>query len=274
MAQDHAARIAGRIEGMRLVVAIAVIGGCLNGFAVQIAGALGGTGTQTLFLGVSPFDLVTLFVAVNFLISKPHSALAQAGPIEVMTLTLIAIPSSSVTWIAVCFYAAHIAARSQGRHRTGALLVVGLAVCSLWSSIGIRLLEREITHGEALLVSNLLLLFRPDVAWSGNLVGVLDGHRIALLPACATAQLLPKALLSIVALTLALDARRPKRIIGCLLVSALALSLMNWVRLAAMSASAENYTLIHGSVGANLFDLLQSLIVFSAAATASRSENA
>lgn len=256
----------------RLLAPAILVGASLNGFAVHVADALQGERALTVLLGVSPFDAITLAVAAALLAAQTDELPERLGPVEILTLVLIAIPSSAFSWLAVFLYSARLALKTTGSARAGAILFAGLGLTSLWASIGIRLAEAEITSLEALIVSNILMLFRGDVGLSGNLVGILDGHRIALLPACATAYLMPKAILATTALTRMHGPLHAQRALPWLALAALTLALLNWARLAAMSTSAENYEFLHGPFGANLFDLAQSAVLFFGAVMAARDD--
>lgn len=105
----------------------------------------------------------------------------------------------------------------------------------------------------------------PDVSWSGNVVGPTGGFKLILLPACASADLVPKAILALAALLALFGGALDRRFLKLAAITAVLLVLGNWLRLAGMAISAEHYALIHGPVGANLIDLYQTFLIVAAA---------
>jgi hypothetical protein len=105
----------------------------------------------------------------------------------------------------------------------------------------------------------------PDVSWSGNVVGPTGGFKLILLPACASADLVPKAILALAALLALFGGALDRRFLKLAAITAVLLVLGNWLRLAGMAISAAHYALIHGPVGANLIDLYQTFLIVAAA---------
>lgn len=236
----------------------------LNGLAVVIAGALKSAAGPTMLLGLSPFQLVTALIATA-LIFRNAANLPRNPWFEAAAVLLALIPSSAVAWGALMLYAGFLTWQARGEHRIGAALFFGLAATSLWSAVAMNWLATPITSFEALMVANFLSFAVPDVAWSGNVVGPEGGFRLILLPACASADMVPKALLALAALVTFFDGAYDRRFLKLAAITAILLSLGNWFRLAGMAMSAEHYDLIHGPLGANLFDLYQTALIIAAA---------
>ena len=236
----------------------------LNGLAVVVAGALKSAAGPSMLFGLSPFQLVTVLAAVA-LVARGKTSLPRNAWLEAPVVFLALIPSSTVAWGALMIYAGFLVWKTRGEQRIGAALFAGLAATSLWSAVGMSWLAGPITSFEALMVANFLSFAVPDVDWSGNVVGPEGGFRLILLPACASADMVPKALVALAALVAFFDGTYDRRFINLAAVTALLLIIGNWIRLAAMAVSYEHYELIHGPLGANIFDLYQTALIVAAA---------
>jgi hypothetical protein len=236
----------------------------LNGLAVVIANALMSPAGPTMLMGLSPFQLITA-LAATALVHRASTGLPRNPWIETVAVLFALVPSSAIAWGGLLLYAGFLTWRTRGEAQIGAALFAGLAATSLWSAVAMSWLATPITTFEALMVANVLSFAVPDVAWSGNVVGPAGGFKLILLPACASADLVPKALLALAALTAFFEGSCSRRALRLAALTAVLLTFGNWARLAAMSVSAEQYELIHGPLGANLFDLYQTALVIAAA---------
>lgn len=248
-----------------------LVGGAINGFAVRIMESIRIHGGETLLFGISPFEVIAVLVGATFLSQAINDDRHHVGWPEGLTLIALLVPSSAVSWAAIAGYSGLLAWKSAGDRRAGAALFFGLAVTGLWGAVGIKWFAGPITAIEAQVVTALLSPFREDVTVSQNLMGLVGGHQILLLPACASAYLLPKAILGFAAVTLFMGTAKTMRslfVIG--VVTATVLALANWMRLAWMTWSHYDYTIAHGPIGANAFDLLQTAIIVGAGLWASR----
>lgn len=246
-----------------MLIAILFAGGALNGFAVRIMESWRLNAGAEILLGISPFELIVLAIALDFIIRSRPEAIRLTVWAEVLLLIGLIIPSSTASWASLAAYAAVMAWRGHGAFRLGALLILGLAAAALWSAVGVNWVARLVTSSEASLVAALLRPLRPDIVHDGNLIGVRGAHEIVLIVACTTANALPRVLLAVVAISAFVGGGR-HRLLAPLCLIALAYGLANWIRLAAMAWSAESYALVHGPVGANIFDLAQSVMVLAA----------
>ena len=271
MTTDTEQHFDGVATASRLIPLILLIGGALNGFAVRIMESVRLNGAETLLFGISPFELIIVAIAAHLLWMAAQSSDYAPGLPEVLVLGVFLIPSSALSWIGVTAYALYLAMGSTGDRRLGALLFVGLGVTALWASIFIKWFAAPITTAEAHFVAGLLLPFRGDVSVSANLIGAIGGHQILLLPACASAYLIPKAIVALAAVTIFMGAKIESRdFVKTVLVTVVVLCIANWVRLAIMTWSNDLYHLAHGPVGANAFDLVQTAIIIAAGMWASR----
>lgn len=248
-----------------LVPTIIMVGAALNGMMARAIESWRSTGFDSVFLGISPFDLLVLVVAAHLSVSSARDVFGERlGWPEILTAVAVLAPSSAVSWAALAFYAGWRSLRTSAGPRSGALLFLALAATSLWSSVAIKWLAVPLTSTEASIVWSLVSAFRDDIALAQNVIGWPDGHRVVLLPACATAVLLPKAIIAVAAIAALFGGVRPGRLVVATLLVGAALGLGNWGRLALMAWSHESFLLVHGPVGANLFDVFQSLCILGA----------
>jgi hypothetical protein len=168
-------------------------------------------------------------------------------------------------------YAIDVARRAPAGERTGPLLFAALAAASIWAVSGLKWLTVPITSIEAQVVSGLLGFVRDDIMQTANVVGNLDGHLLVVLTACSTADGLPRVWLGLAAVAAFLGPL-DKRRLGLALAMAAGLYVVgNTLRLVLMTWSAEFYDVVHGEVGANVFDGLQIALVLGVGVWASRS---
>lgn len=257
-----------------LLPTVILIGGLLNGFVVRIMEAVRTTGGETLLFGISPFELIAALVGAHLIVTHDapqESDTYRPGWAEVIALGFFVVPSSAMAWIGVTLYAGYLGLRLGGPARIGALLFCALGIAALWGSIFINWFAAPITTVEAHIVAGLAKIAIPEITVSANLMGIVGGHQVLLLPACASLYLIPKALVAFVALSVFMGTQSPiKGLLRLGVITVCCLALANWLRLAIMTWSNELYQLAHGPIGANIFDLTQTAILIAAAMWASR----
>jgi len=260
-----------RAVNMGLVPVVLLVGGVLNGFAVRIIESIRINGLDTLLFGISPFELIAAGVACHLLIASARTIDITPSWPEALALAFFLVPSSTVSWMGVALYGAWRASQTDGEARIGAILFSALGITALWASVFMNWFAGPITTIEAHVVTGLLQVVRPDVSVSANLMGVVGGHQVLLLPACASAYLIPKAIVALGALCLFMGAKLDvHRFVKLALSTIAVLALLNWIRLAIMTLSYELYSVAHGPIGANVFDVLQTMVIIAASLWASR----
>jgi hypothetical protein len=272
MQQSNSQAISPR-QGLLHLPVLVLAGGCLNGFAVRVAEALTSPANASLLPGISPFELIVVAVAGWLMAKVPQSQLLRLGVAEGLALAIMLVPSSSASWLAVAGYAAWRARSTQGAERTGALLILALGLSGLWSSQILRLVALPLVSVEAAAAAQLLMLFRDDIVLAGNVIASARdaSHSLIVMVACSSAEALPKALTAALAIACALGGLRRDQLAFGLLTLVLIGVVANVVRLAAMAWSGEMFALVHGPIGASVYDALQTGLVLAIGAWMSRS---
>lgn len=236
--------------------AVIMVGAALNAVAVNVMASLGPDATPSLSFGISPFQLVAVAVAAKMSFgegeARPHSR-----SIDAAALALLLVPSSAAAWLALALYAAVQAHHTTSERRIGALVFLALALASIWSSLVLKWIALPVTTAEAFVLAELLQLVRPDIVQHANVVGDPATHSLILMTRCTTADALPHAAVALAAVAVLLGETTRRRLVRAGMALAALYAVANLVRLAAMAWSSEAYALVHGPVGANLFDLFQ-----------------
>ncbi len=263
-----AKRLHTQVDEVVLVRLLVLVGGAINGFAVRAIESWQINGFGSIFFGLSPFELVAMFVAASLIASSGKEATAagaKIGPIEILAAAALLVPSSAVSWGVVAAYALYLSLQTTGRVRLGALFFLGLAATCLWSSVVLKFFAGPITTVEATPVGWILSIFKSGVVQSGNVVGVPSDYSLIVMTACTTADGLPKVLLGLAALLCFAGTLTRERFTTAAIIVAFIYAAANIVRLTIMAWSADYHNLAHGAVGANIFDTMIILLVFSIA---------
>ena len=242
-----------------LLTVLLLAGGCLNGLLVRISEAWQMHGLESPLMGISPFEILAIVIGARAILASGPAVSALAPWPELALGAAMLAPSSAVAWVAVAAYALLGAAQSQGERRAGFLLFLALAACSIWSSVLLKALAGPVAALDARAVWGILTWFRNDMVLTGNVVGVPTGHNLIILTACTSASVMPKALLGVAALTMLAGGRSARRLgLATAGVAAVCIAI-NLLRLTLMASSGDLYALVHGPIGANVFDAAQML---------------
>jgi hypothetical protein len=254
-----------------MLPAILLVGGSLNGLMVRVLEAWQKQGLDAIFLGISPFELITMAVAAVLLWAPDERGDSlQPGAVEVFSAAALLVPSSLVSWAVVGVYASILAWRTSSHTRLGAILFAGIAACSLWSSLVIKWIALPLTTGEAWVVAGLLSLLSEHIVQSGNIISAGDGHSIVLMTACSSLDGLPRTLLAVVAVALAARGSISRHLTPALAAVAVLYIGANLLRLLMIAWSAASFGIAHGPIGTNVFDATMTLVVLAAGLGASR----
>ena len=250
-----------RAETGNLLAALLLVGGSLNGLAVRVLESWQLHGLDSPFFGVSPFEVLAIVVGARaILATSADTSIFYPWP-EILLGAALLVPSSALAWFCVAAYGLTNAWQATGERRTGYLIFAALAGCSIWSSVLLKYWAGPASVLDARAVWSILSLIRADIEVTGNVVGVPTGHNLIIMTACTSASLLPKALLGLTALAVLAGGVKGNRLaLGVAAVAAASIAI-NVLRLAIMASSADLYALVHGPIGANGFDLAQTLSV-------------
>ncbi|MFV0369784.1 MAG: hypothetical protein ACK5KM_15130, partial [Hyphomicrobiaceae bacterium] len=243
------------------VPVVIMAGAALNALLVTIIASMNADSGASLTFGISPFQLVALLVAVK--LSLGAGTQHKAAPIwfDAIVLALILVPSSAVSWGALALYAAFQATQTTAERRIGALVFLGVALASIWSSVILKWIALPVTTAEAFVLAKMLSLFRPDIAQFGNVVGNPETHNLILMTKCTTTDALPHAAVALVAVAYLLGDVKAARLWRAVLALGAIYAVANLIRLAIMAWSSDAYDLAHGPIGANIFDMFQAATV-------------
>ncbi len=236
------------------LAAIIMVGACVNALLVRVVEQVGIDGQASLSFGISPFQLVTIFVAAHLSLGRGEATRSASPLLDALVLGLILIPSSAVSWLALALYAGATAWRTTDERRMGALLFLGLALTALWSSVLLKWIAAPVTGAEAYVVGLIVSALRPDIVQAANVIGNPDTHSLILMTRCTTADALPIAIVSLVAVASLLGGLKREKFWRACAALALFVFVANLARLCAMAWSADLYAFVHGPIGANVFD--------------------
>ncbi len=252
------------LDAARCAALVVLVGGALNGLAVRMIEAHATGGFTGSLLGVTLFEIITIAVAASLVWGgQTFDQQARPGAAEVIAAATLLIPSSTLSWGVVAVYASHLAFRSEGQARLGALLFVALAITSIWSSVALKWVALPVTSAEAAAVGLLLGLFKDGVVQVANVVGVPSEHSLIVMSACSTADGLPRALVGLAAVLVLADRDPARWFVPTAIAFTLFYVIANLVRLTLMAWSWDLYSIGHGPLGAGLFDAATTAAVFA-----------
>lgn len=240
--------------------AVIMIGAALNALVVTVMKSVG-EGSDGLTFGISPFQLVAFFVAAKFSLAQDEAEAPGSPWLDAVVVAMILVPSSAVSWFALAIYSGYQAHQTYGARRIGALIFLAAALASLWSSVILKWFALPVTTAESFVLWQLLSLVRPDIIQSANVIGNPETHSLILMTRCTTTDALPHAAVALVAVAFLLGDVNQKKLWQALLALCGIYVVANMLRLTGMAWSAESYALVHGPIGANVFDLFQATVV-------------
>ena len=264
-----------RTAGAPVNVALAILAGAfLNGYFKPVSDWTYGLFSNAEFgLPVSLLDVLVMAVAVSLILPaglqapKPAFFPKGAGVTfrwpETLAAAAILVPSSAVSWAVAAGYASWRSIQLRPRERAGCVLLAGLALAQLWSTVFIKWFALPLGAADAALAAALLSAVFPGVARAANVVSLEGGHSIIVLCGCMTAYFLPKLLLVQAAVSLSLSRGKPGGLWRGLVAVAAFAALANGIRLALMATSPEYYRAIYSTLGGSVFDFLMIMAVFA-----------
>jgi len=263
-----------------ILLAILLVGGCLNGFAARGADGLLTDGiltSVTQMFGISPFEMIIAAIAAESLSrsgGQARGAFRWKGLPALAFCAMLLVPIGLLSWIATMGFSLWAAAGCRGAARRGALLTAGLAACAVWWSLGERSLGESVMSLDATATAWMLSMVVHGVHRVNNLVTMPWGHSVVVLITCSTAYGMPLSVLSMVALATRNGVFRGRRVAAVAVGLALAYTVTNVIRLSLLAWSGEFYHIGHGPIGMGTFDALATILTLWAAALARRGSHA
>lgn len=257
----------------RLLPALILLGGCLNGLAARMVETIATEGIASPLPGVSPFEALAMVAAAWLLLIGPAAQDQLPARLWIahgLALAAILYPSSTLAWAATAAYGLCMAWAFSGRARQGALLFAALAVSAIWSIVMARWLALPITTQEAVVTAALHNLLGNPVSQTGNIVGGAGGHALIVLAQCSSLEGLPRALVGLSAVFVLAGGTSTARLGAAAVVASAVYVLGSTTRLVLMAWSADVHAVVHGPIGSNLYDLIQTVAVMGIAIMAAR----
>jgi hypothetical protein len=213
---------------------------------------LDGAGIGLVIWAVATWCFYTLVRTENSVVAQPLDlpAIGVAG-------TLVLIPSAMTSWIA-CFV---ISLWAFYRLKDCAVLK---SVCLIFAALAMRVpittltldtVSEEFLTVDAFLVQLALMLTPLETHQIGNIIVGMDGHKLAVMTGCSSFTNVSMALLAWFAITQATCHQISRRSALAGFGVAIAVVLLNVVRLSLMSVNAELYTYIHDGDGVYAFEM-------------------
>ena len=249
--------------------------GCVNGLSSRIIEAVSGVGWAwaTALLstfGISAIVWISCCVGVA-LVLRGQSGQANAVDLAVGAafLLLVALPVSSLSWVAIAAFCIYILATTNGAStRQGAVILLATTVPMLWSRLLFRFFANPILNADAFLVSWVLGTSR-----SGNMIEFADHSReLVIFAPCSSLANLSLAILCWVAVSeLTVHKRSPYDIFWCFLACTSVIA-VNVSRMAMMGVSESLYNTVHSNLGDAITSLMITAITISICLIGTRRE--
>jgi hypothetical protein len=271
--------------GRRAVVAIAgglsrreffgglLILGCVNGLSSRIIEQVNGVGWADALLNT--FD-ISVIVWISCCAGVALVLRDQSGPANAVDLAvgaafllLVALPISSLSWVAIAAFCIYMLATINGvSTRQGAVILLATTVPMLWSRLLFKFFANPILNADAFLVSWVLGTKR-----SGNMIEFADhsGELVIFAPCSSLANVSLAILCWVTVSELAVHKRSPYDIFWCFLACTSVIA-VNVARMAMMGVSESVYNTVHSNFGNAITSLIITVITISICLLGTRRE--
>ncbi len=247
--------------------------GCVNGLSSRIIMEVNSVGWASALLstfGISVIVWISCCAGV-MLILKNQTGQADAVDLAVGAafLLLVALPISSLSWVAIAAFCIYILATTNGvSTRQGAVILFATTVPMLWSRLLFKFFLDPILSADAFLVSWVLGTKR-----SGNMIEFADhsGELVIFVPCSSLANVSLAILCWVTISELALHKRSPYDIFWCSLACASVIA-VNVSRIAMMGVSQSAYNTVHGDFGNAITSLIITTLTISICLIGTRRE--
>lgn len=247
--------------------------GCVNGLSSRIIDAVNGVGWADALLntfGISVIVWISCCAGVALLF-RDQSGPANAVDLAVGAafLVLVALPISSLSWVAIAAFCIYTLANTNGvSTRQGAVILLATTVPMLWSRLLFKFFANPILNADASLVSWILGTKR-----SGNMIEFADhsGELVIFAPCSSLANVSLAILCWVTVSELAVHKRSPYDIFWCFLACASVIA-VNVTRMAMMGVRESVYDRVHSNFGNALTSLIITAITIAICVIGTRRE--
>src|SRR5271166_6481708 len=247
--------------------------GCANGLSSRITeevNAVGWAGALLNTFDISVIVWISCCVGVALVTSdKSGRANAVDFAVGAAFLLLVALPISSLSWVATAAICVYLLANTNGAStRQGAVILLATTVPMLWSRLLFKFFANPILNVDAFLVSWMLGTNR-----SGNMVEFADhsGELVIFAPCSSLANVSLAILCWVTVSELAVHKRSAYDIFWCFLACASVIA-VNVARMAMMGVSESLYDRVHSNFGNALTSLIITVITIAICVTGTRRE--
>jgi hypothetical protein len=245
--------------------------GIVNGIAGNVVMSLSAKGFAGALADTFDISLVVIAAAVvaMMLVARAPCRTIDALDRFVGAIYLIGlcIPHSAASMAALTFLAAYevFRQRRSAEAVAAASLCIGIAVCQSWGKVVLHLFAGPLLAVDATLVAWLLgSIEGGGVERIGNLIETTNGQPLAIMIGCSSISNISFALLCWMTVVRASRPEWRREDMAIAFGVVVTVIILNILRMGLMGLSREAYLLIHGPVGANVFNTLVLLTTISA----------
>lgn len=171
------------------------------------------------------------------------------------------IPSSLIAWFSLCGLGLLGIYFSKGNTQKAHYLLLALSLAYIWKSTGIKLASSAILEYETLIIFQLVRIFFSDAYVAGNIIITSQSHSLAIGVGCSALSNLSMVLLGWLSLRWLTSEISPSRKQIATII--LTVIVLNSIRITLMAVNKEWYYFVHEAEGAELYDLLLSLLLIT-----------
>jgi hypothetical protein len=241
-----------------IVVGLYVLG-LANSVADKVVASIA---TDGFFIGLlNTFDVSIVVLAAGFVglrlaAGTPDRAVDGTDfLVGVVYLLGLCMPLSPISTAALTFLALYEYFRNieSPEPTAAATLFLGITVCQLWGGVMLKMFALPILSVDATLVSEVLGLIKDGaINHSENVIDIVGGQSLIILPRCSSLSNISYALLCWLTLVRAGRVYWRKTDLYMMPIVIAGVVVINVLRMTLMGINREMYLVLHGALGANV----------------------
>lgn len=149
--------------------------------------------------------------------------------------------------------------------RAAGAVLLALSAYLVWGPIFFQLVTPELLAADAFVVRSMMALWEPSMTAKGLTFTSVEGHAITLIGACSSFANMSIALLSGVAITMAMRPRFVARDVLAIAAVCALMVLLNAARICLAASSEARHLYWHDGVGAQILALVHTVLIFAMA---------